>query len=128
VNVEQQMRSERDDWHPANHYARVDITDRWHMGMEHWYYDGPRDTWACLWCSSTICVWCYYVHTKSAHVERLALTYDSIERAREKQASRDEDESALPSGEKTREQLRAENGHFAGLRVRVNLPEPKRLA
>jgi hypothetical protein len=49
ISVEQQMRSERYDWHPANHYARVDITDRWHVGMEHGYYDGPHCQFSIVW-------------------------------------------------------------------------------
>lgn len=44
---------------------------------------------------------------------------DADERAREKQASRDQDAADLASGAKTREQLHAENAAFAGLRVRV---------
>lgn len=41
------------------------------------------------------------------------------QRAREKAASRDADQRALESGEKTREQLRVENGAFAFPRDRV---------
>jgi hypothetical protein len=37
---------------------------------------------------------------------------DATDRAAAKQRSRDEDALALASGEKTREQLRVENGHF----------------
>lgn len=37
------------------------------------------------------------------------------QRAADKAASRAEDERALASGEKSREELRRENGHFAGL-------------
>lgn len=43
------------------------------------------------------------------------------DRAREKQASRDADEQALASGEKTREQLRIENGAFAFPRERIRI-------
>jgi hypothetical protein len=38
---------------------------------------------------------------------------DPDERAREKQRSREEDVRALASGEKSRDELRRENGHFA---------------
>ncbi len=37
----------------------------------------------------------------------------------EKERSRLEDERALASGEKSYEQLRRENAHFAGLKVRL---------
>lgn len=46
-------------------------------------------------------------------------TFDPAERAREKQASRDADARALLSGEKTRAQLKAENGAFAFPRARI---------
>jgi len=46
--------------------------------------------------------------------------FDPKERAREKQRSREEDARALASGEKSREQLRRENGHFAFRNVRVS--------
>jgi hypothetical protein len=52
---------------------------------------------------------------------------DPQERAREKQRSRDEDARALASGEKSLEQLRRENGHFAHLNVRVSLRGSKPL-
>lgn len=58
----------------------------------------------------------------------MAETYDPAERAREKQASREEDERALAAGEKTREQLHRENAAFAGLKVRVNFAGAKKLA
>jgi hypothetical protein len=48
-------------------------------------------------------------------------TYDPKQRAHEKQASRDEDARALATGEKTRDQLRRENGIFSGLDVRPDL-------
>jgi hypothetical protein len=51
-----------------------------------------------------------------------------VARAAEKQASRDADELALESGEKTRDQLRRENGHFSSLRFRVNPAGARRLA
>jgi hypothetical protein len=49
------------------------------------------------------------------------------ERAREKQRSRDEDARALASGEKSRDDLRRENGHFAFPNVRVSLRGAKPL-
>ena len=55
-------------------------------------------------------------------------TYDPAERAREKQASRDQDAADLASGAKTHEHLHAENAALAGLRVRVNFAGAKRLA
>jgi hypothetical protein len=45
---------------------------------------------------------------------------DPKERAREKQRSREEDAQALASGEKSREQLRRENGHFVFPNVRIS--------
>jgi hypothetical protein len=48
-------------------------------------------------------------------------SYDPNERAQEKQASRDDDQRALDSGAKSREDLRQENGSFAFPYVRVNL-------
>jgi len=44
--------------------------------------------------------------------------FDPRARAAEKQASREADEAALASGEKSRDDLRRENGAFALLRVR----------
>nr|MBK7070634.1 hypothetical protein [Deltaproteobacteria bacterium] len=44
--------------------------------------------------------------------------FDPKTRAAEKQASRDEDEAALASGAKSRDDLRRENGAFAQFRVR----------
>jgi hypothetical protein len=52
---------------------------------------------------------------------------DLGERAREKQRSREDDARALASGEKSREQLRRENGHFAFSKVRVSLRGAKPL-
>ena len=46
--------------------------------------------------------------------------YDPAERAREKQASRDEDARRLAAGEVTREELARENSPFAGLIGKVN--------
>lgn len=54
--------------------------------------------------------------------------YSADVRAAEKQTSRDEDERALASGEKTQEQLRRENGAFFGMRVRINYGGAKSLA
>jgi hypothetical protein len=45
---------------------------------------------------------------------------DPKERAREKQRSRNEDARALASGEKSREQLQRENGHFVFPKVRIS--------
>jgi hypothetical protein len=53
--------------------------------------------------------------------------FDPKERAREKQRSRDEDARALASGEKSREQLRRENGHFVFPNVRISLRGSKPL-
>jgi hypothetical protein len=47
--------------------------------------------------------------------------FDPEQRAREKQASRDEDARALASGEKSREQLRRENGAFAFPKERLRM-------
>ncbi len=44
--------------------------------------------------------------------------FDPKARAAEKQASRDEDDAALASGAKSRDELRRDNGAFAQLRVR----------
>ncbi|MBK8696403.1 MAG: hypothetical protein IPN17_30080 [Deltaproteobacteria bacterium] len=44
--------------------------------------------------------------------------FDPKARAAEKQASRDEDDAALASGAKSRDELRRDNGAFARLRVR----------
>jgi hypothetical protein len=53
--------------------------------------------------------------------------FDPNDRAREKQHSRDEDARALASGERSRMQLRRENGHFAFKKVRVSLRGSKPL-
>lgn len=52
---------------------------------------------------------------------------DPKKRAREKQRSREEDLRALASGEKSREQLRRENGIFAFPNVRISLRGAKPL-
>ena len=52
---------------------------------------------------------------------------DPKERAREKQRSREDDARALASGEKSREQLQRENGHFTFPNVRVSLRGAKPL-
>jgi hypothetical protein len=49
------------------------------------------------------------------------------ERAREKQSSREDDARALASGEKTREQLREENGLVLARNVRISLRGTKPL-
>lgn len=49
--------------------------------------------------------------------------YDPAERAREKQASRDEDARRLAAGEVTREELAQENGLFHGWKFRINWSE-----
>ena len=54
--------------------------------------------------------------------------YDPAERAREKQASRDQDEADLASGRKTREQLRLENSITIGVPLQMDLAGSKRLS
>jgi hypothetical protein len=56
-----------------------------------------------------------------------AKRFDPNERAREKQASRDEDSRALAAGEKTREQLKRENGLVVARNVRISLRGSKPL-
>jgi hypothetical protein len=46
--------------------------------------------------------------------------FDPKERAREKQRSRDEDARAVASGERTREELQRENGHFSFPNARIS--------
>ena len=46
--------------------------------------------------------------------------FDPKKRAQEKRESRERDDQALASGEKTREQLLLENSPFVHLRVRPN--------
>lgn len=53
--------------------------------------------------------------------------FDPKDRVREKQASREEDERALASGEKTREDLKRENGIFHGLKFRMDLSAVEKL-
>jgi hypothetical protein len=53
--------------------------------------------------------------------------FDPQERAREKQRSREADERSLASGEKSRDELRRENGHFAFRNARVSLRGAKPL-
>jgi hypothetical protein len=50
---------------------------------------------------------------------------DPVQRAREKQASRDEDDRALALGLKSREQLARENGAFAFPREHIRIVEYK---
>jgi hypothetical protein len=52
---------------------------------------------------------------------------DPDARARAKRLSREADERALASGEKSREQLRRENGFFAFPKVKIHI-DPKSLA
>ena len=51
--------------------------------------------------------------------------YDAKQRALEKQRSRDADEQALASGDKSQAQLREENGAFAFPPERVRLDVPR---
>lgn len=57
----------------------------------------------------------------------MALQFDPAQRAHEKAAAREEDARALASGEKSQDQLRAENGAFAFPRdlVRVDFARRK---
>jgi len=48
-------------------------------------------------------------------------------RKAEKQKARDDDQRALESGQKSREQLRQENGLFSGVKVRVEFDRAKAL-
>jgi len=54
--------------------------------------------------------------------------FDASERATEKEQSRLEDETALASGEKSREQLRRENGRIVLRSAEMLLAEAKRLS
>lgn len=54
--------------------------------------------------------------------------YDPAERAKEKQESRERDEEALRSGEKTQEQLRKENGWFSSIKFKIDFAGAKKLA
>lgn len=53
--------------------------------------------------------------------------FDPKERAREKQASRDQDARDLASGKKTREQLCEENGLVLARNVRISARDSKPL-
>jgi hypothetical protein len=54
--------------------------------------------------------------------------FDPIARAAEKQRSRDEDDLALLRGDKTREELRQENGLFAFTNVLIDFDGAEDLA
>lgn len=54
--------------------------------------------------------------------------FDPSVRAEEKRRSREEDELALQRGEKTRDDLRRENGLFAFVHVRIDLDGAESLA
>jgi hypothetical protein len=51
---------------------------------------------------------------------------DTTARAKEKQLSREADERAIASGEKSQNQIRRENGFFAFPKVRIHI-DPKSL-
>jgi hypothetical protein len=53
--------------------------------------------------------------------------FDFDERAREKQASREQDARDLASRKKSREQLRQENGHFVFPLIRISARDAKPL-
>ena len=36
--------------------------------------DGKTQRWTCLWCASSVCVWCYVSHVNETHGEKYALT------------------------------------------------------
>ena len=57
-----------------------------------------------------------------------AVTFDPIERAAEKQASRDDDARRLAAGEVTREELARENGALSGVATRIAWERAGRLA
>lgn len=47
------------DWHPASDYFSINITDHFHLGSSHLYYDGPHCSfslgylhfnWSYWWC------------------------------------------------------------------------------
>lgn len=54
--------------------------------------------------------------------------FDHIERAKQKEQSREQDELDLKSGKKTREQLSRENYILYGLKFRILFGEAKSLA
>jgi hypothetical protein len=58
---------------------------------------------------------------KLVSMAKQAERLDPQERAREKQRSREADARALASGEKSREQLQRENGHFSFPNARVSM-------
>jgi hypothetical protein len=69
------------------------------------------------------------VHPAAEVPARMApRAYDPAERARQKQASRDQDARDLASGQKSREALRQENGCLASVRIRVSFAGAKSLA
>ena len=61
------------------------------------------------------------------HLRKRYKRYDPQNRAEQKQASRDADERALATGEKTSEQLKRENGIFHGMKFRMDLSSVERL-
>lgn len=63
----------------------------------------------------------------SSNPSRPTMEYDPLERAREKQLSREKDEEDLKSGAKTQEQLCQENCWFRGLKFRINFEGAKKL-
>src|ERR1019366_5829915 len=67
---------------------------------------------------------CHHARCRMAR-ERDAATYSPAERAREKQASRDEDQRRLDAGEVTPAELQAENSLFHGVEVRPVLRAPR---
>lgn len=54
--------------------------------------------------------------------------FDPTARDEEKRRSREEDELALQRGDKTRDELRRENGLFAFVHVRIDLDGAEELA
>jgi hypothetical protein len=66
---------------------------------------------------------CPFLDTDDCHRRE---AFDPVARAAEKQASRDDDARALASGEKSRAQLKAENGAFAFPKDRVKLTPPSK--
>ncbi len=59
-------------------------------------------------------------HRYDGGMKPVAEKLDIENRRQEKQDSRDADARALASGEKSREQLRRENGAFSGLNVEID--------
>ena len=64
---------------------------------------------------------------KYSESEKYPESYDPAERAREKQASREQNEQEVLSGQKSREQIHRENAHFSTLKIRVNFAGAKSL-